>query len=101
MECAEPAVSSDRFHRRSDESTALPHTRPRERAPLVATLGLPPAVTSHAIASDSGRPFAIVIVGGSIVDLVMSALLVPGFSAWWGRPIDSLPPAEDPRSVHE
>jgi hypothetical protein len=79
----------------------LPHTRPRERALLVATLGLRPAATSHAIGSDSGQPFAIVIVGGSIVDLVMSALLVPAFSAWWGRPIDSLPPAEDPRSVHE
>ncbi len=36
---------------------------------LVATLGLLPAATSHAIGSDSQRPFAIVIVGGLIVDL--------------------------------
>ena len=31
---------------------------------LVATLGLLPAALSHAIGSDSQRPFAIVIVGG-------------------------------------
>ena len=31
---------------------------------LVATLGLLPAAMSHAIGSDSQRPFAIVIVGG-------------------------------------
>ena len=31
---------------------------------MVAALGLLPAALSHAIGSDSQRPFAIVIVGG-------------------------------------
>jgi len=43
----------------------------------VATLGLLPAALSHAIGSDSQRPFAIVIVGGLIVDLIMSTFLLP------------------------
>jgi cobalt-zinc-cadmium resistance protein CzcA len=58
---------------------------------LVATLGLLPAAASHAIGSDSQRPFAIVIVGGLIVDLLMSTLLLPTFYAWWARPGDRLP----------
>jgi cobalt-zinc-cadmium resistance protein CzcA len=37
---------------------------------LVATLGLLPAALSHDIGSDSQRPFAIVIVGGLISDLL-------------------------------
>jgi cobalt-zinc-cadmium resistance protein CzcA len=39
---------------------------------LMATLGLLPAAMSHGIGSDSQRPFAIVIVGGLMSDLVMS-----------------------------
>jgi Cu/Ag efflux pump CusA len=42
---------------------------------LVATLGLLPAATSHAIGSDSQRPFAIVIVGGLASDLFFSHFL--------------------------
>jgi cobalt-zinc-cadmium resistance protein CzcA len=44
---------------------------------LVATLGLLPAATSHGIGSDSQRPFAIVIVGGLLSDLLMSIILLP------------------------
>jgi cobalt-zinc-cadmium resistance protein CzcA len=65
--------------------------RPIMMTMLVATLGLLPAATSHAIGSDSQRPFAIVIVGGLIVDLVMSTFLLPTFYAWWARPTDRLP----------
>jgi heavy metal efflux system protein len=65
--------------------------RPIMMTMLVATLGLLPAATSHAIGSDSQRPFAIVIVGGLIVDLVMSIFLLPTFYAWWARPTDRLP----------
>ena len=43
--------------------------RPIMMTMLVATLGLLPAAMSHAIGSDSQRPFAIVIVGGLIADL--------------------------------
>jgi len=57
---------------------------------LVATLGLLPAALSHAIGSDAQRPFAIVIVGGLIVDLIMSTFLLPTFYVWWARPGDRL-----------
>lgn len=68
--------------------------RPIMLTMLVATLGLLPAATSHAIGSDSQRPFAIVIVGGLIVDLVLSTFLLPAFYVWWARPTDPLPLVE-------
>ena len=43
---------------------AVQRLRPIMMTMLVATLGLLPAAMSHAIGSDSQRPFAIVIVGG-------------------------------------
>jgi cobalt-zinc-cadmium resistance protein CzcA len=58
---------------------------------LVATLGLIPAALSHAIGSDSQRPFAIVIVGGLISDLVMSILLLPTLYVWFAGEHDVLP----------
>jgi cobalt-zinc-cadmium resistance protein CzcA len=75
--------------------------RPIMMTMLVATLGLLPAALSHAIGSDSQRPFAIVIVGGLIADLAMSIFLLPTFYVWWARPTDHLPPAEEARSVYE
>jgi cobalt-zinc-cadmium resistance protein CzcA len=65
--------------------------RPIMMTMLVATLGLLPAALSRAIGSDSQRPFAIVIVGGLIVDLIMSTFLLPTFYVWWARPGDRLP----------
>jgi cobalt-zinc-cadmium resistance protein CzcA len=62
---------------------------------LVATLGLLPAALSHGIGSDSQRPFAIVIVGGLIADLIMSVFLLPTLYVWLARPGDRLPPPED------
>jgi cobalt-zinc-cadmium resistance protein CzcA len=70
---------------------AVRRLRPIMMTMLVATLGLLPAALSHAIGSDSQRPFAIVIVGGLIVDLIMSIFLLPTFYAWWARPSDRLP----------
>jgi len=49
---------------------AVLRLRPIMMTMLVATLGLLPAALSHGIGSDSQRPFAIVIVGGLISDLV-------------------------------
>jgi cobalt-zinc-cadmium resistance protein CzcA len=66
--------------------------RPIMMTMLVATLGLLPAALAHAIGSDSQRPFAIVVVGGLIVDLMMSTFLLPTFYVWWARPNDRLPP---------
>jgi cobalt-zinc-cadmium resistance protein CzcA len=80
---------------------AVRRLRPIMMTMLVATLGLLPAATSHAIGSDSQRPFAIVIVGGLIVDLVMSTFLLPTFYVWWARPADRLPSPEEARSVYE
>ena len=70
---------------------AVRRLRPIMMTMLVATLGLLPAALSHAIGSDSQRPFAIVIVGGLIVDLLMSIFLLPTFYAWWAKPSDRLP----------
>jgi cobalt-zinc-cadmium resistance protein CzcA len=75
--------------------------RPIMMTMLVATLGLLPAATSHAIGSDSQRPFAIVIVGGLIADLVMSIILLPTFYVWWARPNDYLPRLEESKSVYD
>ena len=75
--------------------------RPILMTMLVATLGLLPAATSHAIGSDSQRPFAIVIVGGLMADLLMSIFLLPTFYVWWARPTDHLPTPEESRSVYD
>lgn len=80
---------------------AVRRLRPIMMTMLVATLGLLPAAMSHAIGSDSQRTFAIVIVGGLIVDLLMSTFLLPTFYAWWARQTDHLPPADEARSVYE
>ena len=61
---------------------------------LVATLGLLPAAMSHGIGSDSQRPFAIVIVGGLMADLVMSIFLLPTLYVWIARETDKLPEPE-------
>ncbi len=66
--------------------------RPIMMTMVVATLGLLPAALSHAIGSDTQRPFAIVVVGGLIVDLLMSTFLLPTLYVWWARPGDHLPP---------
>ncbi|HUA86456.1 MAG TPA: CusA/CzcA family heavy metal efflux RND transporter [Bryobacteraceae bacterium] len=74
---------------------AVRRLRPILMTMLVATLGLLPAAMSHAIGSDSQRPLAIVVVGGLIVDLVMSIFLLPTFYVWWARPTDKLPAVDD------
>jgi cobalt-zinc-cadmium resistance protein CzcA len=61
---------------------------------LVATLGLLPAAMSHDIGSDSQRPFAIVIVGGLISDLLLSIVLLPTLYTWIAREGDVLPEPE-------
>jgi cobalt-zinc-cadmium resistance protein CzcA len=79
------------------EGAAL-RLRPIMMTMLVATLGLLPAALSHDIGSDSQRPFAIVIVGGLISDLILAIFLLPTFYAWIARDDDDLPKAE---VVHE
>lgn len=73
---------------------AVLRLRPIMMTMLVATLGLLPAALSHGIGSDSQRPFAIVIVGGLISDLVMSIFLLPTLYVWIAGPNDILPDPE-------
>ncbi|MGC1371288.1 MAG: efflux RND transporter permease subunit, partial [Candidatus Sulfotelmatobacter sp.] len=74
---------------------AVLRLRPIMMTMLVATLGLLPAALSHAIGSDSQRPFAIVIVGGLIAALVMGVFLLPTLYVWVAGERDVLPMAEE------
>jgi heavy metal efflux system protein len=74
---------------------AVLRLRPIMMTMLVATLGLTPAALSHAIGSDSQRPFAIVIVGGLIAALAMSVILLPTLYVWVARDGDKLPQPEE------
>jgi heavy metal efflux system protein len=73
---------------------AVLRLRPIMMTMLVATLGLLPAATSHAIGSDSQRPFAIVIVGGLVSALIMSIFVLPTLYVWIARDGDQLPAPE-------
>ncbi|MBZ5687022.1 MAG: CusA/CzcA family heavy metal efflux RND transporter [Acidobacteriia bacterium] len=73
---------------------AVLRLRPIMMTMLVATFGLVPAALSHAIGSDSQRPFAIVIVGGLIAALAMSLVLLPTIYVWIARDNDKLPETE-------
>jgi heavy metal efflux system protein len=80
---------------------AVLRLRPIMMTMLVATLGLLPAALSHAIGSDSQRPFAIVIVGGLIAALIMSVFLLPTLYVWVARERDVLPMSEEGFEVGE
>ncbi len=62
--------------------------RPVLMTALLASLGLLPAALSHAIGSDTQRPFAIVIIGGLISSTLLTMLLLPTlyelFERWFG-----------------
>jgi len=74
---------------------AVLRLRPIMMTMLVATFGLLPAAMSHAIGSDSQRPFAIVIVGGLITTLAMSIFILPTLYVWVARNTDKLPELEE------
>jgi cobalt-zinc-cadmium resistance protein CzcA len=73
---------------------AVLRLRPILMTMLVAVFGLVPAALSHAIGSDSQRPFAIVIVGGLIASLLMSVILLPTLYVWVAKDGDRLPETE-------
>jgi cobalt-zinc-cadmium resistance protein CzcA len=73
---------------------AVLRLRPIMMTMLVATLGLLPAALSHAIGSDSQRPFAIVIVGGLLANLCIGIFLLPTLYVWFARDTDQLPEPE-------
>ena len=78
---------------------AVVRLRPIMMTMLIATLGLLPAALSNGIGSDSQRPFAIVIVGGLITNLLMSVFLLPTLYVWVARPTDILPVTDDAEGV--
>jgi heavy metal efflux system protein len=80
---------------------AVLRLRPIMMTMLVATLGLLPAALSHAIGSDSQRPFAIVIVGGLIAALIMSVFLLPTLYVWVAGERDVLPAGDEGFDVGE
>ncbi len=73
---------------------AVLRLRPIMMTTLVATLGLLPAAMSRAIGSDSQRPFAIVIVGGLMVAMLMNIFLLPTLYVWVAGNQDVLPTPE-------
>jgi len=73
---------------------AVLRLRPIMMTMLVATLGLMPAAFSHAIGSDSQRPFAIVIVGGLLANLVIGIFLLPTLYVMFAKDTDELPKVE-------
>jgi cobalt-zinc-cadmium resistance protein CzcA len=91
-------INQLRARGRSIEQSAIEgavlRLRPIMMTMLVATLGLLPAALSHSIGSDSQRPFAIVIVGGLLADLVMSVILLPTLYVWMAGDGDVLPEPE-------
>jgi len=78
---------------------AVLRLRPIMMTMLVATLGLLPAALSHAIGSDSQRPFAIVIVGGLIANLVIGVFLLPTLYVWMAHENDVLPSIDEAEEV--
>jgi cobalt-zinc-cadmium resistance protein CzcA len=74
---------------------AVLRLRPIMMTMLVATLGLLPAALSHAIGSDSQRPFAIIIVGGLLANLVIGVFLLPTLYVWVAGENDVLPAVEE------
>ena len=61
---------------------------------LATALGLLPAALSHAIGSDSQRPF-----GGLIANLVIGIFLLPTLYVWMARENDVLPAVEAESAV--
>jgi cobalt-zinc-cadmium resistance protein CzcA len=74
---------------------AILRLRPILMTTLVATLGLLPAALSHGIGSDSQRPFAIVIVGGLMVGMLINLVLLPTLYVWVAGDRDLLPEADE------
>jgi cobalt-zinc-cadmium resistance protein CzcA len=73
---------------------AVLRIRPVMMTMIVAMVGLIPAALSHAIGSDSQRPFAIVVVGGLATELLLTLVLLPTLYVWVAREGDKLPEPE-------
>jgi len=52
---------------------------------LLASLGLLPAALSHAIGSETQRPIAVVVVGGTLSSAVLTLIILPVTYYWVTR----------------
>ncbi|HEY4184940.1 MAG TPA: CusA/CzcA family heavy metal efflux RND transporter [Polyangia bacterium] len=85
-------VRQARLHSPDSEDAILQavsqRLRPVLMTALLASLGLLPAALSHAIGSDTQRPFAIVIIGGLVSSTLLTMLLLPTLyklaETWFG-----------------
>jgi Cu/Ag efflux pump CusA len=63
--------------------------RPVLMTTLVATLGLMPAAVSHGIGSQTQKPLAIAVIGGSIILAILTRIIQPPLLVvahdWWDR----------------
>jgi heavy metal efflux system protein len=75
---------------RAAREAAILRLRPIMMTAIVAALGLLPAAMAHGVGTDSQRPFAMVIVGGMISELLISILLMPVLYAMVARAGDRL-----------
>jgi cobalt-zinc-cadmium resistance protein CzcA len=56
---------------------------------LLAALGLLPAALSHAIGSETQRPIAVVVVGGTITAAALTLIVLP-VSYFWALELQAL-----------
>ena len=59
---------------------------------LLASLGLLPAAMSHAIGSETQRPIAVVVVGGTISSALLTLIVLPVSYYWAGVARSVVPP---------
>ncbi len=72
--------------------------RPVLMTTLVATLGLLPAALSHGIGSETQKPLAIVVIGGSLILAILTRVLQPPMLVFAHRIVDrprSAPPPDE------
>lgn len=74
----------------ASRDAAVLRLRPIMMTAIVAALGLLPAAMAHGVGTDSQRPFAMVIVGGMLSELLISILLMPVLYALVARVGDRL-----------
>jgi cobalt-zinc-cadmium resistance protein CzcA len=69
--------------------------RPVLMTTLVATLGLLPAALSHGIGSETQKPLAIVVIGGSLILAVLTRVLQPPLLVFVHRYVDKAEPVAE------
>jgi cobalt-zinc-cadmium resistance protein CzcA len=65
-------------------------------AALLAILGLLPMAVSHAVGSETQRPFAVVIIGGMVTTLVVALMLLPVLYRLITRKVLGTPSEDEP-----